>query len=162
MSTFPAGMTLPGATLEALVDSWTAYVPTWTGSTTDPVIVNGSITGRYKRLGTSVLFTMQITCGAADTFGSGFYSIGLPVASSASALDMLLPAQYFDTSAAGAAQYSQGFGQLSAGASNVIRIRLMGGNNANATINNWSATYPTGPAAGDIFNMSGTYEAAAV
>lgn len=162
MSTFPAGRTLAGPTLEALVDPWTNYTPAWTGSTTDPVIVNGTIAGRYKRIGTTVHFTMQYTAGASDTFGSGFYSMSIPVASSASAVSSMILAQYFDVSAAGAAQYCIGVGQLDAGASTVIRIRLMGGNNANATMVNWSATFPTGPAVGDIFNMSGTYEAAAV
>lgn len=162
MSTFPAGLTLPGATLEALVDAWTAYTPTWNGSGSDPVIGDGTITGRYKRIGTSVFFTAQITLGASTTVGTGFYSVGIPIASSASTIDTMIPSQFFDVSAVGAAQYSQGLGALAAGASNVIRIRLMGENNANATIANWSATSPVVPAAGDIFNMSGVYEAAAV
>lgn len=162
MSTFAAGKTLPGATLEALVDGWTNYTPAWTGSTTDPVIVNGTIAGRYKRQGSLVHFAMFYTAGAGDTFGSGFYSMSVPVAASASAIQANILCQYFDTSAVAAAQYLQGIGQLDAGASTVIRIRLMGGNNANATIANWSATFPAGPAAGDQFGMSGTYEAAAV
>jgi hypothetical protein len=162
MSTFPAGLTLLGATLEALVDAWTPYTPTWTGSGGDPVVNDGTISGRYKRLGTTVHFTAQVTLGAGTTVGAGFYSFGIPVASSASAGEMMILAQFFDASAAGAAQYSMGIGQLGAGASNIIRIRMIGENNANATMVNWSATYPAVPAVSDVFNVSGTYEAAAV
>ncbi len=162
MSTFPAGLTLQGASLETLVDAWTNYTPVWTGSTTDPVIVNGTMTGRYKQIGSTVHFTMLYTAGSSDTFGSGFYSMTVPVASSASAVQANILSQYFDASAVTAAQYLIGVGQLDAGTSTVIRIRLMGGNNANATMVNWSATFPAGPAVGDQFGMSGTYEAAAV
>lgn len=162
MSTFPAGSTLPGATVEALVDAWTAWTPAWTGSVTDPVILTGTIAGRYKRLGTTVHFSMQYTAGATDTFGSGFYTMSIPVASSASASPMLILAQFYDASSGATATHYTGIGTIDPGASTVLRTRLMGGNNVNATMQNWSATFPVGPAVGDVFNMTGTYEAAAV
>lgn len=160
MTEFAAGQTLLAATLESLVSAWTDYTPTWTGSGSDPVINDGVIVGRYKAIGKTCHFIVTINVGAATTVGTGFYTVSLPVASSASALTALPACQFFDASAAGAAQYSVGFGQLGGGGTTVIRMRLVGENNANATINNWSATYPVAPAVGDQFSMQGTYEVA--
>lgn len=59
---------------------WTDYVPTWDGSTTDPVINNGVLTGSWIRSAQSGLvhFRIRITAGSTTTFGSGFYTFGLP------------------------------------------------------------------------------------
>lgn len=55
-----------------------AYTPTWTGSTTNPVIGNGTITGRYRRHGKTVTATINIAAGSTTTYGSGFWSFTLP------------------------------------------------------------------------------------
>ena len=55
-----------------------AYTPTWTGSSTNPAIGNGTITGRYMRRGKTVTATINIAAGSTTTYGSGFWSFTLP------------------------------------------------------------------------------------
>jgi len=55
-----------------------AYTPTWTGSTTNPAIGNGTITGRYMRDGKTVTATINIAAGSTTTFGSGYWIFTLP------------------------------------------------------------------------------------
>jgi hypothetical protein len=55
-----------------------SYNPTWTGSSTNPSIGNGTIAGRYMRHGKTVTVTISITAGTTTTYGSGFWSLSLP------------------------------------------------------------------------------------
>ena len=55
-----------------------AYTPTWTGSTTNPAIGNGTITGRYRRHGKTVTATISIAAGSTTTYGSGHWIFTLP------------------------------------------------------------------------------------
>ena len=55
-----------------------AYTPTWTGSTTNPAIGNGTIVGRYMRHGKRVTATISITAGSTTTYGSGYWIFTLP------------------------------------------------------------------------------------
>lgn len=56
------------------------YTPTWTASTTNPAIGNGTIVGRWIQRGNLVTFSATINMGSTTTYGSGLWSIGLPVA----------------------------------------------------------------------------------
>jgi hypothetical protein len=58
---------------------WVNFTPTWTGSTTNPVIGNGLSEGRYKQVGNTVHVWMMVTMGSTTTFGTGEYKISLPV-----------------------------------------------------------------------------------
>jgi hypothetical protein len=61
--------------------AWTAYPPTWTATTTNPTIGNGSIVGRYARLGrNTVKGVIVLTVGSTTNMGSGSYRFRLPVA----------------------------------------------------------------------------------
>ena len=62
--------------------AWSAWTPALTG-TTNPVINNGTATGRYIQYGKTVIFTAKITFGSTSTFGSGLWFISLPVARAA-------------------------------------------------------------------------------
>lgn len=70
-----------GSAWETLVNpaDWSTYTPTWTATTTNPVIGNGTIEGRYIRLGPTVICSGRILMGSSTTFGSGTYVISLPV-----------------------------------------------------------------------------------
>lgn len=61
-----------------LGDAYLAYIPVWTGATTNPVIGNGSITGFYRAVGKHISFRVLILAGSTTTFGSGAYSITYP------------------------------------------------------------------------------------
>ena len=83
--------------------TWDIYVPTVTG-TTNPSIGNGVLTGRYLRLGKTIICTIVMQMGSTTTYGSGTWTITLPVASVwASQTDVSMgSAHLFDTSATAA------------------------------------------------------------
>jgi hypothetical protein len=60
-------------------DAWTSYTPIWTGVSSNPVINNGTITGKYKQIGKTVFFSVFVTMGSTTTYGSGEWRISLPV-----------------------------------------------------------------------------------
>lgn len=65
--------------LHGEADAWTAYVPTWTGSGSNPVLNNGTLTASYKQVGKHVEYRGLLTIGSTTTFGSGFWRFSLPV-----------------------------------------------------------------------------------
>lgn len=73
-------LTSPTITDPTVTESagWTTYAPTWT-SPTPPTLGDGTIVGRYKKIGRLVSFTVEITFGATTTVGVGNYFFGLPV-----------------------------------------------------------------------------------
>ena len=58
--------------------AWTSYTPTWTGSTTNPVLGNGTMVGRYMKFGRTVVCHINMTTGSTTTYGSGNYNWSLP------------------------------------------------------------------------------------
>lgn len=77
--TGPTGAT--GPTGSFAIAPWTVYTPTLFGSTTNPTIGNGSITGRYTYIGATIMGEIRIVAGTAGfNRGSGTYTVSLPVA----------------------------------------------------------------------------------
>lgn len=72
------------------------YTVSWTASTTDPTIGNGTIVGRYSRRGKVVEVSIRITMGSTTTFGSGNYFFSLPTTPS-TALPQFGSAQILDS-----------------------------------------------------------------
>jgi hypothetical protein len=58
--------------------AWTSYTPTWSATTTNPVIGNGSISGRYLAVGKFVQVKILVAPGSTTTFGSGTYLLSPP------------------------------------------------------------------------------------
>jgi hypothetical protein len=82
---------------ESRIDNaWTSYTPTWEAPT-PPAIGNGTITGAYKVIGKTCFVRGRITMGSTTTYGSGDWSIGLPVAA-INAYAIQIPASLLDTS----------------------------------------------------------------
>jgi hypothetical protein len=76
------GVTGPtGATGAFSAGAWTTYTPTWTASTTNPTIGNGTLEGRYIELGSAVFGEVRIVAGSTTNRGSGTYAISLPFSS---------------------------------------------------------------------------------
>jgi hypothetical protein len=70
------------AIYDAIETAWAldTYTPSWTASSVNPAIGNGTITGRYISLGgKAILFAVNITAGSTTTFGTGTYSVSLPL-----------------------------------------------------------------------------------
>jgi hypothetical protein len=77
--TGPTGAT--GPTGSFAITPWTTYTPLFTASTTNPVIGNGSITGRYVSIGATIIGEIRIIAGTVGfSRGLGTYSVSLPTA----------------------------------------------------------------------------------
>jgi hypothetical protein len=70
---------------------WTTFTPTWTAATSNPVLGNGSLTGKYRRSANSdiVHFWIKLLIGSTTTFGSGVYRFGIGAAPALSASSKL-------------------------------------------------------------------------
>jgi len=55
------------------------YSPTWLSSGTQPNIGNGTIAGRCNLIGRKCSMAVKLNAGSTTTYGSGNYSIGLPI-----------------------------------------------------------------------------------
>jgi hypothetical protein len=62
----------------SIFGAWTSYTPTWTGATTNPVIGNGTLTGRYIKVGRTCTVSLLLIPGSTTTYGAGTYLFGLP------------------------------------------------------------------------------------
>jgi hypothetical protein len=60
------------------------YTTTWTGSTTNPVIGNGTLSAAYILQGKMCTATIQMTAGTTTTFGSGTWAFSLPFTAASS------------------------------------------------------------------------------
>lgn len=58
------------------------YTPIWTGTGSNPVKNNGTVDGKYIEIGDLVIGGFSFTMGSTTTYGSGNYSMSLPVSAS--------------------------------------------------------------------------------
>lgn len=136
----------------SMFGAWTSYTPTWTGSVSNPVIGNGTLTGRYMKWGRTVLAELYLVPGGTTTFGSGTYTFGAPVAKAASGTE------------------SGGYARLSAGSTYIGQCVLSPSSSSMnvtfpstatpATAVNMSNTTPATLAAAHVLRMGISYEAA--
>lgn len=149
----------PQRDLKALADyleaqlAWTAYTPVWTGSTTNPVIGNGTLQGAYCKIGKLVHFRCSITLGSTTTVGAGAYTVTLPAVSTAATVTEQLCTGLFIDSSTG--NYYRGVGRMSPLAATIGRAHFVDGA---GTLAGWSATVPVVPATGDIITFCGSYQ----
>ncbi|MEV8548309.1 hypothetical protein AB0L04_00440 [Streptomyces glaucescens] len=130
--------------------AWTSYTPTWAGATTNPTLGNGTLTGRYMKVGRTVTAEIKLTTGSTSTYGSGIWRWSLPAAA-ASAHDAVGTAFVGDASAG----YSIGVAYVSA--SNTDVTVYVGSPTAGAAV---SGSHPQTFAAGDRVWITVQYEAA--
>jgi len=76
-----------------------SYVPTWTGSSTNPVIGNGTLSGVYSVHNGLCQVTILMVAGSTTTFGTGVWSFALPI-TSRSTLSVFGSARGFDSGTA--------------------------------------------------------------
>jgi hypothetical protein len=81
---FTDALTLDGFNLES---TGSAYTPAWTttGAGADPSLGNGTLVGRYFRIGKLVIVWVTLTIGTTTNAGSGVWEISLPFARDVSA-----------------------------------------------------------------------------
>ena len=58
--------------------AYLTYTPAWTG-TTNPGLGNGTLTGRWTRIGRTIIGSINLTIGSTTTGGSGSWAWDLPV-----------------------------------------------------------------------------------
>jgi len=132
--------------------AWTTYTPVWTAVTTNPALGNGILTGQYLQVGKTVYYWLNLTCGSTTTFGSGIYSLTLPVACYAGATIF----GYVRGFNSGVATFD---GQAIRVTSTTVQIELPTSAASNAMVR-LSNTVPWTIKAADTFMISGTYQAA--
>lgn len=60
------------------VGEWQSYTPVWSAST-PPSIGNGTISARFTRTGRTVTVSGRIQMGSTTTYGSGIWTVSLPI-----------------------------------------------------------------------------------
>jgi hypothetical protein len=134
---------------------WTFYLPSWTGSTTNPNINNGLLEGWYRYLDTrTVAVRIRLQPGSTTSFGSGQYRLGLPVTIPAGGPDPLLQG----TLLAGVLHHIVGWANAATGA--VVDVAGFRANTVNGTSENmgaWTNAAPLTFASGHNLNLSGIY-----
>ncbi|MGW1938948.1 hypothetical protein [Streptomyces goshikiensis] len=152
ISPFVAGQTLTATDINLISGLWASYTPTWSSSGTQPILGNGTITGRWARTGNVIHYMIKLTAGSTTTYGTGNYVFSLPVAVGA-VTDFLGNAFAGDASVGGGG-YSTGTAFLGAGGT----VGAYFGNvvGSAALTNTWPMTW----ANGDRLWLEGVYEAA--
>lgn len=68
---------LTQSALDAL--TWQTYTPGWGASTVNPTLGNGTLTGRYFKIGRFVQVQIALNIGSTTNLGTGLYSFTLPL-----------------------------------------------------------------------------------
>jgi hypothetical protein len=132
--------------------AWSTYTPSWTSDGTNPSIGNGSRIGRYERIGRTVHVSAKIIMGSSTSYGSGQYSLSLPVAALTDNDGQVLSCEVRDVSTG---EIYQGHARVFSSTSASLRVQGTG-----ADMNAVSQGGPITLATGDVIRIFGTYEAA--
>jgi len=136
----------------ALAD-WAAYTPAWASFGTQPALSNGTLTGRYVRLGDTVYGQVFFSAGSSTTFGTSWWTFSLPTAAQDS-LSMQGSGYAENNGVTGYVVTARGTGSGD--------FLLVWGRNAGGGVTEYySVNVPFAWATGDFFNVSFTYEWAA-
>ncbi|WP_416977635.1 hypothetical protein [Streptomyces sp. T028] len=142
------------------VPSWSSYTPVWYSSTgTAPVVGNGSLNGRYVKLGTLVHVRVRLVIGSTTNLSAldsaGAWSISMPFLPAAGWMtDILLNVVGYSSNGF---RFFQGTSQLWTNNGGVAaRFTVTSG----TTAASWTKSVPYTWQAGDVLSISGSYESA--
>ncbi|MEU0991926.1 hypothetical protein [Streptomyces sp. NPDC005953] len=130
--------------------AWTAYTPAWSSAGTAPVIGNGSITGRYMKVGRTCHVAIRHVCGSSTTYGSGGYLWSLPFTSANAGVEYLGSARLTGTDA--------WLGQTVVSANSGLISPTFPASATNTRSATQTASVPEVLANGSIIRMSITYQ----
>ena len=145
------GQTLYATDLNAIGAAAETFTPTWTASTTNPTLGNGTLSGKYFRFNKIVFCQIFLQIGSTTNVGSGQYRWALPV-TAASPINSFSTAgvgRFYDASLATATLANVAF---NSGATTYISLYY--------ATNFFSSTAPVVPATSDEYHLSFWYEAA--
>lgn len=135
--------TLAAAVDGTLGNAFTAYTPVWSATGTAPALLNGTITGRFKRFAKWGLVSITMTLGSTSTIGTLLYRWTLPAGwTLQNATSIYGVASIFDASAT-----TTFVGTVSAASTTLVTIRT------HSAATEASATVPVTPAVGDVYNL---------
>lgn len=81
-------------------NAWDTYSPSWTSSATQPTLGNGTITGGYRAVGTTLHLRGELIVGSTSTVGTGHLRVSLPSGVTAVAAQaQSCSARWYDASA---------------------------------------------------------------
>ena len=144
------GATGPTGPAASDSDPWTTYTPDWTAATTNPVLGNGNITGRYKQIGKTVFVSVKVNMGSETEYGEGQWRVSLPVAAQ-SGYSAILPTTLLDNGT----NWYQGISYTEYGGSTSYVTLTYTGSVVLSVVNSAAPfTWTTG----DAFSFSGSYE----
>lgn len=58
---------------------WTSYTPTWSAGTPSPSVGNGTLAGKYTKIGKTVFFWIRLAIGSTTTLGQPGYAWGFTI-----------------------------------------------------------------------------------
>lgn len=118
------------------VTDWQSYTPIWRGATTNPAIGNGSLLGRWRRVGDSIEGQIDVGMGSTTTYGVGAWFFSLPSGLSFDSNKILIgnPGSVIGANYASNASTSNNTGIVTPNNSTeMIAFSNASGNNVNAT-----------------------------
>lgn len=136
--------------------TWTAYTPTWTGSTSNPTLGSTTISGRYKLLDSKtgiVTIEIRITTGGAWNAGSGRWIFSLPSGWTSGSTRQALTAWVLDSGVG----YFAGSARVGNGATTIAPVVIADSAASNREL---AHNNPVTWATGDEVGISGIIELA--
>jgi len=126
------------------------FTPTWTASTTNPTLNNGTLSGRYFRLNKMIFCQIFLQFGSTTAAGSGSYRWALPVTARTPIATFLSigSGRFYDASTFTATLTTVIFGGTTTYVNMYYPSTFIG------------STSPVVPANGDEFHLNFWYEAA--
>lgn len=137
------------SSLHAVGDAWTPFTPTWTSNGAAVSLGNGTATGAYVAAGKSVHMRAKVTMGSTTTYGTGSYFLTVPFAPKTGLTPHL---EVFCNDVSATTYYT---GKTYFTASTTVGVAV---HTVNPYIVALNATAPFTWAAGDSFEVYGTYE----
>ena len=133
---------------------YAAYTPSWTASTTNPTLGNGSLVARWTRVGRQIHYMGTLILGSTSNGGTGVWSMSLPVAAASAGITTFGVADY----AVAFANDYLGVTQIDAGASTMVFVVKTGTNSSSA--GQVSNTSPAAASSNSRLYWSVQYESA--
>lgn len=133
---------------------YVSYTPSWTASTTNPTLGNGSLAAKWTRVGGQIHTIGTLILGSTSNGGTGTWSMSLPVANASNSITTFGTCDY-------AVSFSNdyiGVTQLDSGASSMVFVVKNSSNSSSA--GNVSNTAPVAASSSTRLYWSVQYESA--
>jgi hypothetical protein len=132
--------------------AWVDYTPTWTSSGSSPSLGNGTLVGKYSKIGRQVTIHINLIPGSTTTYGSGNYSWALPFTAANTGCSYILNAHLLGT--------DRWMGQMVISPAAVTTSAFFNLSTTNSRIDFMTPTRPETFANGSQLRITGTYESA--